>query len=475
MLKLRPYQEKLVADTRDAMKAGHDAVLAVLPTGGGKTVLSADLTRKSQEKGKTIWFLCHRDFLLHQTSMTFDQMELQHGFLAAGRPVGMLPTMICSVDTVKARLSKMATKPDLIIWDEAHHTKAAGWEKIRAWAGDKCKHIGLTATPQRLDGKGLNPPFTAMTLGPTTAELMAMGNLSKYRAFAPSKPDLSGVHTVAGDYNQRELQEAVEKSVITGDIVKTYLEMGFGHRGVYFCPSIKYSKALAQEFEAAGVHARHVDGETDTEDRIAAARMFAQGKLQILTNCSLFGEGYDLSAQAGMDATIELVGLVRPTQSLTLHLQQIGRCLRPKDYPAVILDHAGNLEEHGLPDEDRLWSLDGQVRNKASVRICKACQAANALRAIVCVCCGEPLAEKKGPRAGPEHVEGELVEVDVELLARRKRAELRDCRTRQDFADYAKRWGYKPGWVFHAWRGFQEAQRRGQERIEAQARAYLRR
>ena len=95
----------------------------------------------------------------------------------------MAPTMICSVDTVRARLGKIAHRPDLIIWDECHHIKAEGWERIREWAGDRCKHIGLTATPQRLDGKGLNPPFTAMTLGPSTAELMAMGMLSRYRAF----------------------------------------------------------------------------------------------------------------------------------------------------------------------------------------------------------------------------------------------------------------------------------------------------
>jgi superfamily II DNA or RNA helicase len=179
-----------------------------------------------------------------------------------------------------------------------------------------------------------------------------------------------------------------------------------------------------------------------------------------------------------MDATIDLVGLVRPTQSLTLHLQQIGRALRPKPHKAVILDHAGNLLEHGLPDEDRLWSLDGMKRSKSQLKTCPQCQAINPFKAVLCEACGhdfrKPVAER-GPRNGPDHVEGDLVELDATVLAGRKRDELRACRSRQDFADYAKRWGYKPGWVWHAWRGYQEGQRRGQERVEQQAAAYLRR
>jgi DNA repair protein RadD len=476
LLNLRPYQEKLLADTREAMRQGRKNVLDVLPTGGGKTVVAAALASLTRSKGKVTWFLCHRDFLLHQTSLTFDQMELGHGFIAAGRPQAMHATMVCSVDTLRARKMSLGVRPDVIVWDEAHHIQAESWKGIREWAGEKCHHIGLTATPQRLDGKGLGPPFEAMVLGPTTAQLMELGHLSRYKAFAPSTPDLTGVHTVAGDYNQREMAAAVEKSVITGDIVRTYVDRAERRRAVYFCPSIAYSCALAQSFNDAGIAAMHVDGETPTAVRIAAAVSFARGELQVLTNCSLFGEGYDLAAQAQLPVTIDVVGLVRPTKSLALHLQQVGRCLRPKPYPAIILDHAGNLQEHGLPDEDRLWSLQGMKRKKASLKICPHCQAVNPATAVRCVACDTDLrtGERRGPRT-VEHVDGELVEIDAVALSKRKRDELRLCQTKDDFRAYAKRWGYKPQWVFFAWRGYLEAQERGQEKVEAQARAYLRR
>lgn len=466
---LRSYQDDVIRKIRVAIREGDRNVLAVAPTGSGKTVMASFIAKSVVERGHSCWFVCHRDFLVTQTAKTFMANDLDMGVIAAGyKATYEKPLQVCMIDTLKNRLSKL-TRPNVIMWDEAHHVKAPGWERVHAWANDAV-HIGWTATPQRLDGKGLRPPFEAMVLGPTTLDLINNGALSDYVAYAPSKPNLRGVHTLAGDYNQREMAEAVERSTIVGDIIGEYTKLANGLRAVYFCPSIKYSKALAEAFSAAGVPARHVDGETPTSERAAAAIAFAQGQLSVLTNVALFGEGYDLAAQAGQDVTIEAVGLVRPTQSLALHRQQIGRCLRPKDRKAVIIDHAGNLERHGLPCADIDWSLDGKakVTEASKIKICPHCTAANKIHAVVCSDCGNPFVRRE--RRGPDIVEGQLEEVDKEIarqLTLQRRAEVARCQTHQDYIALGIRRGYHPSWAHIQWRN-------AKAKIENQARAYLR-
>jgi superfamily II DNA or RNA helicase len=374
----------------------------------------------------------------------------------------MQSTMVVAIDTLRSRLSHVTKRPDIMIFDEAHHVMAASWRKVWAWAGPDVFHIGLTATPERLDGKGLGsepgePGFQTMILGPTTGELMSMGNLSGYRAWSSLVPNLKGVKTTAGDYNLGELTQRVTDSVITGDIVRTYQQRCPGKRAIYFCVGIDYSKALAAAFNAAGIRAEHLDGELDTAARIAAAKRFAKGETMVLTNCSLLGEGYDLAAQAGMDVTVEAVGLVRPTQSMALHLQQIGRSLRPKPYPAIILDHAGNIKRHGLPDSDREWSLEGRQKDKAdaAVHICRQCFAANPMHAKVCMACGAALVEQREARKEPEHIDGELHEVTLEMLQHRRRnrgALISRAKTFEDFKKIGKHLGYKAGWAWMAWK-----------------------
>jgi DNA repair protein RadD len=170
---------------------------------------------------------------------------------------------------------------------------------------------------------------------------------------------MAGVRSVAGDYNVADLELAVRRSVLVGDIIQHYLDRAPGRRGIYFTVSVAYSRELAATFRDAGIPAEHIDGKHSTAHRLEAARRFALGETMILTNCSLFSEGYDLSSQAGIEANVEMVGLLRPTQSLALHIQQMGRSLRPKPYPAIILDHVGNVLRHGLPDTGHDWTLDG--------------------------------------------------------------------------------------------------------------------
>lgn len=467
-MQLRPYQVRLYDGLLREARAGHKAILAVLPTGGGKTVVASALMSNAVLKGKSAWFCCHRDFLIEQTSATMRAFGLPHGYIAAGRPEGLVPVMCVSVDTLRSRLSRTTIRPSLVIWDEAHHSRAESWQRVWDWFGPGVTHIGLTATPQRLDGRGLGVVpgqpggFTAMVEGPTTAELMRMKNLSGYRAFAPSSVDLRGVHTVAGDFNQHELAEAVEKSVIVGDIIGHYRRQANGLKAVYFCVNVDYSKRLAAAFNAAGIPAAHIDGNSSSVERVAAARGLATGHLKVLSNCSLFGEGFDLAAVAGQDVTLEAVGLVRPTQSLALHLQQIGRALRPKADPAIILDHAGNIERHGLPDDERHWTLDGKKKGpatKTTVKTCKVCYGVSPINARICACCGAPFVTAE--RDDPAHLDGTLVEIDPEARRRLLQKQVANAKTLDELKAIGRKRGYKPGWAYFIWKARQaEAARR---------------
>ena len=445
MIQLRPFQETLIQDTRVALRA-HKSVLVNLPTGGGKTLVSAFMQRSARSKGLRTWFVCHRDFLIDQTSQTLDKVGVDHAFVAAGWPYyPQHPTQICSVQTLINRLDKLQP-PDIIFYDECHHIASASWSKIRQWAKN-ARHIGLSATPVRLDGKGLNEHFEVMVRGPSVAWLIENGYLSKYRAFAPSMPDLSGVHTRMGDYAKGELDDAMDRSAIIGDMVAHYKRLAMGKRAVYFAVSIKHSQHIVETFNAAGIPAMHLDGSTPRHERAMAARAMARGELKVLSSVDILGEGFDLSAVAGMPVTIEAVGLARPTQSLSLHLQQIGRALRPKDEPAIILDHAAGLLRHGLPDDEREWKLEGMERKKqgtsGGVMTCKECFGVHKAGLPKCPYCGHSHKSEAPKAREVEQVDGNLEEVDPVKLRERRKQEEKEAQSVEDLIALGKMRGYQ--------------------------------
>ncbi len=467
MISLRPYQSQIITDTRAALRT-HPSVMIQLPTGGGKTCIAASMLGAARARGYRAWFLAHRDFLLEQTSRTFDQVGIAHAFIAAGRHADQFePIQIVSVQTLGRRL-KRYTPPDLIVWDEAHHVAAKTYKTIREWAAN-ARHIGLSATPTRLDGKGLTAYFDHMVLGPTVNSLINGGFLSRYKAFAPYTPNLGGVKTQAGDYAAGQLADVMDTSEIIGDLVLHYKERANGKRAIYFAVSIRHSEHIASSFSAAGIPALHLDGTSPTADRIAAAKAFAAGDIKVISNVEIFGEGFDLSAQANTEATVEVVGLARPTQSLALHLQQVGRALRPKSEPAVILDHAGNLLRHGLPDQDRTWTLTGIERGKRagesapSPRQCMTCFAVCRSTARVCTECGTPFAvqAREVTEVAGELQEMQAIAADVARKdeARRQRQDIGQAKTRSDLEAIARARGYKPGWVDYILRA-REAKKR---------------
>ena len=451
---LRQYQHDITDQTRALFRQGIKSVLIQLPTGGGKTLLTASMLNTAASKGFNSWFIVHRRELVKQTIQAFSDIGIKRfGVISSGfQEAKGFPIQICSIQTLIRRHDRFRA-PNFIAWDECHHVTAGSWSKIfKAYA--KSFHVGLTATPQRLDGAGLRPPFMEMVNGPSMSKLIEEGFLVPYKLYAPSQISVSGVHTQMGDFQKAELARVADRPAITGDAIKHYQRLAAGKRAVVFCVSVEHSKHVVGQFNQAGIVAAHVDGETPVEERDMAIRRFRDGEIKVLSNVELFGEGFDLPA-------LEVAILLRPTQSLGLYLQQVGRALRPspgKQY-AIILDHAGNCQRHGLPDEDREWSLDGRdIRRGAgggiSVKVCPKCFAAQAPGSEKCKYCGK---EFEVAGRSIEEREGTLVEVDPAVLRRQKAIAQGRCETVEELIAEGKRRGYKHAerWAHHVFKARQ--------------------
>jgi superfamily II DNA or RNA helicase len=407
-------------------------------TGAGKTVMASNMLATCEAKGFRGFFICHRQELVDQTGKTFRKNDMPYGFIASGmRADYTQPIQICSIDTLKNRLDQVP-KPNLVIWDEAHHISANGWANTKAYFGE-AKHIGLSATPERLDGRGLGEHFDMMVLGPEMSWLIDQGNLAHYDYLAPSIPDMSGVHTQMGDFKKGEAEMVMEGSKIIGDIVEHYQKYARGKRTIAFAVNVKHSIKMVEAFKQAGIRAIHLDGETRKADRKLAAQAFARGDIDVIWNVDLFGEGYDLAAQAEMDVTVDCVISARPTQSTGLYLQQVGRALRPKTdgSKAVILDHAGNVFRHGLPDMERTWSLEGRQKGQRRKKLdpddlmikqCPACFLVHTA-APVCPFCGH--VHKVNKREIKEE-EGNLEMIDADALKAQMRRQQGQAKTIED-------------------------------------------
>lgn len=439
-LVLRPYQDEMYAEARALIQGGDSSILIQSPTGSGKTVLVAKMLKTARDRGYGSWFVVHRRELVKQSVMTMSESaDVPVGIVAAGFPGNRHELIqVCSIGTLRTR-REMLPRPKLVIWDEAHHTAAATWDAIHQEHPDAV-HIGVTATPERLDGTGLRKYFKKLIVGPSISMLIEQGFLTDYKLFAPKPPNLDGVQTVAGDFNRKQLAAAMKGSSVTGDVINHYRKHCDGARMVLFAWSIESSIEMAARFNAVGIPAEHVDGETDNTTRDAAMENFKAGRTRILTNVDLFGEGVDVPA-------IEAVALLRPTRSLALFLQQIGRSLRPAPGKthATILDHAGNSFRHGLPDDDREWTLDGRKKLKsedgAPIKQCPACYAVMRAGAEFCRHCGFVFAPVPRPM---KQVDGELEEVESKRLNKEERLrEQMGAKSMDDLIKLATARGYQ--------------------------------
>ena len=332
---LRLYQEKGIADIRGLFQKGHRKLCYTAPTASGKTVLFCHLTSKIVAAGQRVAIIVHRQELIDQTCNALDAEDLIYGVVAAGYSENVnSPALVCMVQSLARQSDRLGDIQYLIV-DEAHHIVAATWRMVLEQV-PHARVLGVTATPERLDGKGLKEAFDALVIGPTTKKLIASGWLAPFVVYAPEcLVDLKGTRIVAGDYALGDLARRMSAEIVLADAVTEYRKHLNSHTAIAFCTTIEHSRTVARFFRAQGIAAQHLDGDTPSGERRHLIGMLATGAIKVLCNCALISEGLDIPSVGG-------VILLRPTKSSALHLQQIGRALRPSlnKQRAVILDHA---------------------------------------------------------------------------------------------------------------------------------------
>ena len=464
MIQLRGYQDNLKSGVFNAWDSGLKNVLAVLPTGGGKTATFSDIILNKDVPSCAI---AHRQELVGQISTALARNGVRHRIIGPNKIVKMCVNLhmeetgrsyfdpnswhaVAGVDTIIRRSDDLKQwLPQVKLWveDEAHHVLTSNkWGKSVEMFPNAVG-LGVTATPIRADGRGLgrwaDGVFDTMVEGPSMRDLISAGYLTDYRLFAPPsdyhRPNVVGG---SGDYTRDGMRIAAKSSKIVGDIVSHYLKIAPGKLGVTFVPDLETAAEVAEQFNASGVPAAVVSGETPDDERISLIRKFKNRQLLQLVNVDLFGEGFDLPA-------IEVVSFARPTESLSLYIQQFGRVLRlflgvelfkiweslspwqRLEYIAasskpfgIVIDHVGNVERHGLPDANRQWSLDARERRSSRgpqdgvipMWTCRECSRSWEKIFTSCQGCGAPRPEPS-ERSGPEFVDGDLIELDPNTLA----------------------------------------------------------
>lgn len=460
---LRDYQADASEALRRAYRAGCRAPLLVMPTGAGKTVLFTYIASQGAAKGSRVLLLAHRRELVGQISRALTQWQVSHGLIAAGQPETRQPVQVASIPTLARRLYPGKYQFDLVVIDEAHHAVAGSGLGAILADQSSAKRLGVTATPCRLDGKGLGIQsggyFDALVSGPSVLELIEQGYLAPPVVYAPPEgqtPDLRGVKIRMGDYVTKELVAAMDKASLTGDAVAHYARICPGQPALAFCVTVAHAEHVAEQFRAAGYTAAALSGDTPDEVRDRLIRDLGQGQLQVLTSCNVVSEGTDIPV---VSAAI----LLRPTASYSLAMQQMGRVLRihPGKDKALILDHAGNTRRHGLPTEPQLWTLQGRKKRewkggdteRDRAKSCPECGAVLALATRTCPECGEGL----WVAAEPEVIAAELEAVDAVAVSRQRRKEVAQARSLAELRKIGQERGYKSGWAHHVWRERQQS------------------
>jgi DNA repair protein RadD len=417
---LRPYQINVVDEIERLIATGIKRILVVAPTGSGKTVIISEIIKRASAGLRQSVFLAHRNELLTQAHGKLKLFGVDAGIIKSGRDKDQRPqslTQICGIQTLHARAVRAKTielpPAHLLIVDEAHHCPAMTYQTILSAYPDAVG-IGLTATPCRADGRGLGNIFQTMIEAPQIGELIKLRHLVPLKIFAPPPPDLSGVRVMStGDYQIDELSGKMDPLV--GDFVEHWLKHAQRRRTIAFAVDRKHSVHIVEELIKSGVKAEHVDGDTPQADREAIIARLASGEAEVVSNVGIFTEGFD-------SPDVGCIALVRPTRSLGLFRQMIGRGLRRADGKSdvIILDHSGGVHRHGRPDDDIAWTLETDKRainqahesRKASAGSdpfceCKECGHIR-MKGMACEACGW---QPKPPARPVEYVDGELVEL----------------------------------------------------------------
>jgi superfamily II DNA or RNA helicase len=454
---LRPYQADVITRINAEIAAGRRRVLLVAPTGSGKTVIAAAVVADAVARGLRVLFLAHRRELINQASRKLHAAGIDHGIILPGFPMRLAePVQVASIASLRARAfsSSSIDMPvaDVVIVDEAHHARARTYRRILE-AYPNAIVIGLTATPCRGDGRGLGNVFDVLVECPDVLELTREKFLVPARIYAPTTPDLKGLPTARGDYAEAALAERMDKAQLVGDVITHWHRLAERRSTIVYATSVAHSVHLRDEFRRSGVLAEHIDGSTPTEERDAILARLARGEVEVVCNCMVLTEGFDAP-------DVGCLVLARPTKSLGLFRQMIGRGLRPAPGKAVciILDHAGAVFAHGFPDDPITWTLheDRRAENAAhtarmqhrapALTDCPECRAVR-FEGQPCPACGWR------PRPKPAAVE--VIDGDLGRVERNRTviAAVIDQRRFHGMLLYiAAERGYQPGWAAHKFR-----------------------
>lgn len=402
-LTLLPFQSPAVDKTLAAIDK---SPILVSPTGSGKTVMACEIMSRLEGPGL---FCAHRKELVMQAKARLKSHGIDDvGIIMAGYPQTKNRIQVASVQTLARRRI-----PDVkwVIIDECHHSVSDSYQFALG-----IPRIGLTATPFRLDGKGLgeNGMFGEIVVAIYADELFPDGTLIKPRIFSTEKIDLSKIKIVAGDYHPGQLSQKMMSSTLVGDIVMHWKSHAIGRRTIAFATSVAHSKMIVDQFLLSGVPAAHVDGTTTDDERDRIFEDLSTGKILVVSNCNIATEGVDIPS-------LECLIIARPTQSLCLHIQMFGRVMRrfAGKTDAIVLDHAGNVVNFaeagfGLPWSRLIYSLDSKVKPalgapEIGLKLCTSCYALVPVQCRACPECGELFPT---PESKPAH-DGNLVEIDT--------------------------------------------------------------
>lgn len=436
MYKLHPYQNELVANARNELAKGKHSVLLVSPAGSGKSVIIAEIARLATEKNGHVLFMVHRKELIEQITGSFHTNEVQ-----------MDRTTIMTVGRIVNRLDQLP-KPSLIITDETHHSLAKTYRTIYDYY-ENVPRLGFTASPWRMSGQGFTDVYESMVEGPQVEWLIENGFLAPYKYYSVNLIDDNKLKkSSTGDYTKNSIDDAIG-GTIYGDVIENYRKLADGKQAIVYCHSVEFSKQVAEAFRNEGIAAEHADAKTSKVEREKIMSDFRTGALKVLCNVDLISEGFNVP-------DCEVVILLRPTESLVLHIQQSMRSMRYKPGKrAIIIDHVANYLKHGLPDTPRKWTLEERERkgNKKTdsdaipIKQCPQCMSVMLSSISICECGHEFIAERN-----MEVEEAELVEITKNFTLQANyivTKSVDELSTMEELKAYRKAKGYKPGWVYY--------------------------
>lgn len=434
-MELRNYQSDLVNGIKQSIINGNKRIMVQSPPRSGKTVVMAHIAKGATDKGNTILFFSHRKEINEQVVNTFKKND-----------VDMELVTIDSVTKIARNLVRIQ-EPSIILIDEAHHVKAKTYLKIIEHFSNSVV-LMFTGTPARLDGSGFDDIADDIVLGKSVKWLQENGNIAPFKYYAPSLIDTTNLKKRGGEFTKKSVDDTM-KRVIYGDVIRHYEKLAKGKQAIVYTHSVEASESVSNAFKSAGYASIAISGKTPTEARERAMRAFRDGELTIMVNCELFTEGIDLP-------NVDVCIMLRPTQSLSLYLQFAMRALNPREgKTAIIIDHVGNVDRHGLPNADREWSLKGVNKTKKKLKLgepttrtCDECYATFWSAERICPMCGH---ENK-----PTKEEVEIIR-EIELEERRQEVASKvatfvdsdQCQTVEELKEFAKQHGYKPGWVYY--------------------------